>query len=99
MGSAVLQAEWESEETAKVPVNSSNVKSVGYNPTFKHLFVEFLNGALYCYEKVPDSVFGEFMVSPSKGKFVYDRIRGANGRRGLKQNDVDTVYSCIPVNK
>jgi hypothetical protein len=39
------------------------------------LEVEFANGEVFQYFDVPHSVYEQFVVSTSKGKFVNDRLR------------------------
>jgi len=85
------------DELEKVPVDSSNVKQVAYAEGPRTLFVEFKNGNVYAYDRVPQSVWWQLIGSSSKGAYVYDRIRGANGRRGLKANELDYVYSVRKV--
>ena len=59
----------------RIPVVSSNVKSVGYDPAESVLEVEFNSGALYQYYDVPEEVYNDFMVAASKGKFLWNHIR------------------------
>jgi hypothetical protein len=54
-------------------VVSSDVKSIGWQES---LFVEFNSGAVYEYFDVPETVYQEFLATPSKGKFVHQRIKG-----------------------
>ena len=51
------------------PVESSNLRSVGYDPATRTLEVEFRNGVVYQYSRVDEETFHRFMASPSKGKF------------------------------
>ena len=44
-------------------VNSSNLESVGYDPTTQTLEIEFLNGGLYQYSGVPESRISRVNVS------------------------------------
>lgn len=65
------------EETLmkRTRVNSSNIASVGYDAQSQMLEVEFQNGSIYQYASVPKSVYDAFMVAPSKGRFLNDKIR------------------------
>lgn len=54
------------------PVQSSNVKSVGYEDGV--LEVEF-KGGLYRYSEVPRSLFDELLDAESVGKFINDRVK------------------------
>jgi len=55
-------------------VDSSNIASIGWKDG--NLEVEFLNGSLYMYLDVPESVFEEFIESYSKGQFLARNIKG-----------------------
>jgi hypothetical protein len=56
-------------------VQSSAIRSVGFNPENKVLEVEFVSGTIYRYSGVPEFVYREFMASPSKGRFFDYLIR------------------------
>ncbi len=53
-----------------IPVESSSVRFIGYDPENEKLYVKFTSGATYEYDDVPASVYDSFMESPSKGRFV-----------------------------
>jgi hypothetical protein len=53
----------------RTSVSSSNVASVGYEPTSQTLEVEFLNGTIYRYAKVPAERHLGLMKAASKGDF------------------------------
>lgn len=65
------------------PVQSSNLASVGYDQASSTLEVEFLNGSVYQYFDVPESVYlglinagshGQFLNQVVKGNFRYARL-------------------------
>ena len=56
-------------------VDSSLLHSVGYDPQTKSLFVNFLKGGMYRYDKVPYEVFDDFMAAESAGKFFLTKIK------------------------
>ena len=58
----------------RIPVESSMIDSIGYEKNV--LEVRFRNGGLYQYLDVPESVLGQLMNAPSKGRFFNQRIRG-----------------------
>lgn len=58
------------------PVSSSNVDEIGFDEDEEILYIRFLNGSLYQYWGVPESVYFSFMGAPSMGKFVWQYIRG-----------------------
>ena len=60
-----------------VPVSSSNLAAVGYDPPTETLRVEFLNGSLYEYKAVPQGVYDELMAAPSHGSYFNRFIRNS----------------------
>lgn len=62
----------------RVPVESSQIKSVGYeavDATSGVLEVEFSTGAIYTYANVPPGLHSAFMEAESKGKFFGKQIK------------------------
>ena len=58
------------------PVESTNVRSVGYDPATRTLEVEFRSAGVYQYSDVDEETFNQFMASSSKGKFLNKSIKG-----------------------
>jgi len=58
------------------PVKSSQIKSVGYEPSSKMLEVEFANGAVYRYHGVEDHDHHAFVNAPSIGSHFHAQIKG-----------------------
>ena len=56
-------------------VESSNIKSVGYDKGTKTLELEFNNGGVYHYFSVPIDVYEGLMGAYSKGKYFWKNIR------------------------
>jgi ATP-dependent DNA helicase RecG len=57
----------------RIPVDSSNIASVGYDVAKMILEIEFHHGAVYQYFNVPKNVFEELMNSTTKGSyFIYE---------------------------
>jgi hypothetical protein len=56
-------------------IESSSLRSIGYDRATHTLEVEFRNGGIYQYSGVPDSVWFELRHAESKGKFFQDRVR------------------------
>lgn len=67
----------------RTPVNSSALRSVGYDPATLTLETELSSGRVYQYLDVPESVFTEFMNAPSLGIYYNKSIK----------ND----YRCVPL--
>lgn len=66
-----------------IPVDSSNVESVGYDEGSSTLQVSFKKGGMYQYFDVPKDVFealrdassvGGYLASHIKGRFRYSRV-------------------------
>ncbi len=62
-------------EMERISVSSNNVASIGYDPSNSTLEVEFLNGNLYEYYNIPESVYQDFLDAPSKGTFLNQVIK------------------------
>jgi hypothetical protein len=59
-----------------VPVESSMIQAVGYDPKTCTLEVVFNSGRTYCYEGVPPEVHQELMAADSKGRYMQAAIIG-----------------------
>jgi hypothetical protein len=58
-------------------VTSSNIRSVGYDPSSKVLEVEFSNGGVYQYADVPGQVYADLEAAESVGRYFSANIRNA----------------------
>jgi len=56
---------------------SSNIARYRYDDTARILTVEFRSGGRYNYYDVPQVVYNEIKVAPSKGQFLATRVKGA----------------------
>lgn len=56
-------------------VASSNVRSVGYDPSSMTLEVEFHDGGVYQYRSVPGAIHAAFMGASSKGSYLASHIK------------------------
>jgi len=59
------------------PVSSSNLVSVGYDPSSETLEVEFKNGSVYRYFNVPPIEHEQLMSAPSHGVYFNANIKNA----------------------
>lgn len=59
----------------RVSVRSSIVESVGYDADDGILEVEFTEGALYEYYRVPQAVFDGLLSSSSPGHFLATQVK------------------------
>jgi hypothetical protein len=63
-------------------VNSSKIRSVGYDEQTQTLEIEFSNGQVYQYVKVYPEVYRRFMAAPNPTTFYDDKIaEDYTGRR------------------
>lgn len=58
------------------PVVSSNVLSVGYDPSTETLEVEYIEHRVYQYENVPLTVYNQLITAPSIGRYLNLYIKG-----------------------
>lgn len=63
----------EDDALPRVPVVSSNIRSLGYADGV--LDVEFLSGAVYRYREVPVLLYQRLQEAPSIGQFFHHQIR------------------------
>ncbi len=59
----------------RVPVSSSNLRSIGYDPITYTLEIEFHSGGIYQYTNVPQTIYQQLMAAPSLGKYFHANIR------------------------
>ena len=73
----------------RLPVKSSNIKSIGYDIVTKTLEIEFTTGGVYRYNEVPEEVYNKMSISESKGKFFHTVIKNK-----FKTIKVETYCEC-----
>jgi hypothetical protein len=61
----------------RVPVSSSDLRSVGYDETTKLLEIEFHGGRIYQYYGVPRAVYEGLMQAASHGKYFHTHVKNA----------------------
>lgn len=71
------------KEITMIPVDSSNIKAIGYSLAARVLQVEFLSGSRYRYFAVEPEVFERFVHAPSKGQFLNREIKKSYEYRQL----------------
>lgn len=60
----------------RIPVSSSNLRDVGYDPTGRVLEVGFKDGSVYQYFEVPASVAEGLLSASSKGGYLARNVKG-----------------------
>lgn len=64
----------------RISVVSSNLSSVGYEPSSATLEVQFRSGSIYRYADVPESVYNGLMDAASKGRYLDVFVKKAGYR-------------------
>lgn len=73
----------------RLPVESSDIVSIGYEPAESILEVEFRGGRIYQYREVEPDIYAQFMRADSYGTFFFAHV---NGRyRYKKVNEADST--------
>lgn len=62
------------------PVESSNIKAVGYDAATHTMQVQFASGT-YTHSDVSQQQYDAFMAAPSKGKFYHANFRFKHNAR------------------
>lgn len=57
------------------PVQSSNIKSVGYDPVKKEMEVEFHSGEIYAYHHVEPHTYKGLIEASSVGSYFHKHVR------------------------
>jgi hypothetical protein len=56
------------------PVSSTNLHAVGYDPATSQLWVQFKNGIVYQYDRVPPETYAD-MMSGDCGRYFAEIIK------------------------
>ena len=56
-------------------VQSSVIRDYEYDSSAQVLFITFVSGKTYAYDRVPPHVVDAFEAAPSKGEFFNEHIR------------------------
>jgi len=59
----------------RIPVESSNLASVGYDSVTSTLEIEFHSGAIYQCFAVPQEIYDGLMNAASKGSYFHHNIK------------------------
>ncbi len=66
-----------------IPVTSSNLASVGYDPTIREMRVQFKSGALHYHVEVPPEEHSALMAAESHGKRYNSHIKNVYTSRKM----------------
>jgi hypothetical protein len=59
----------------RTPVDSSNIRSIGYDEVGQILEIEFKTGSVYQYYAVPSGVYSNLMNPSSHGQYFAKAIK------------------------
>ena len=82
-----------------IPVDSSNLKEIGYDPDNKELRVSFHGGAVHDHAGVPVEQYAGLMSAASHGKYYNEHIKGhypsmkAGGQPVLNKPEREPAHS------
>lgn len=65
------------------PVDSSLIRSIGYDLASSVMEVEFMNDHVYEYKDMPLSIYSELMAAESKGTYFNDFVKDLYSYRQL----------------
>ncbi len=63
-----------------IPVRSSAILAIGYDPATLQMKIKFKQRHTYTYYRVPENVFTAFLNAPSKGAYYDHHIRDRYSR-------------------
>lgn len=58
-----------------MPVQSTDIAAVGYDPVSFEMQIQFLTGSIYSYANVAPDDYATFLMAPSKGGWVAANLR------------------------
>ena len=68
----------------RVAIRSTSLRSVGYQASKHILELEFHNGRLYRYFRVPEAIYQAFMAAESHGRYFNSQIRPSYSYRRIR---------------
>lgn len=63
------------QKIIRKPVESSHIKSIGYDGPSSTLEIEFKTGSIWSYQPITQEGWEEFLKSESKGAFFHEKIK------------------------
>lgn len=69
----------------RVPVNSTNILSIGYEEEAQMLEIEFNTKRIYRFSNVPPHVYASLMRSSSHGKYFLTHINNNFSQTEVKE--------------
>lgn len=79
-------AKSQSPPITRMPIESSNIKSIGYHENTRTLEIEFLKGPIWRYTPITPQAWVDFSKAKSKGTYFATHIRGNPRITATKMN-------------
>jgi hypothetical protein len=70
-------------------VSSSNIESIGYDPSSNTMRIKFKDGGAYDYRDVSQSTYDALRTSPSIGQYFHRNIKGSYKFTKVTKEDDD----------
>lgn len=64
-----------------IPLASSVIAAIGYDPQTSECLVEFTSGSVFIYEDFPQQKFDEWATSDSPGRFFNSQVKNIHPYR------------------
>jgi hypothetical protein len=68
----------------RIPLRSTNLREAAYDPTAQVLTIEFQNGRVYRYDRLPANVYRGLAYAGSHGRYFNQWIKGRYPTRRLR---------------
>jgi non-canonical purine NTP pyrophosphatase (RdgB/HAM1 family) len=81
----------------RLPVESSDVVSIGYDATEKYLEIEFQGGRVYRYFEVPQNTYDHFLEANSYGGYFNAHINGYYRYRRIDEAGKPEKFDSIAI--
>ena len=78
-----------------LPVKSSNISELGYDPVSGELRVKFATGGLYSYAGVDQKTYDAFRQAPSIGAYFASKIRNKHKATDLRVMTADSARDFL----
>ena len=58
-----------------VPVESTQLSAVAYNPDTREMRIQFAKGQIYSYSNVPSDIYDSLLNAPSVGQYFNTNVK------------------------
>jgi len=79
----------------RIPVDSTDIVAIGYDPKSRILEIEFKEGRIYQYLDVAPDIYARFMRTDSYGQYFYAFVNGHYRYKRISQTDEAPKHESI----